>query len=383
MTFYKKRIENNIIFFFIFFFLFISLSLKSHEIKPSIADFSINESSLTFEIRLNAELILSGIDASDIQNTDNSNLSFKYDDLRKLPNNDLKENIMSNWDNISQNIYIKLDGDVQELNLLSIEIINQRNYEVTRDTIINFHIPLDKKNTSFSFSMSKKFGSIILREQNLNKNIDQLYTNYLNSGDASDLINLNHTVALTKINSFIKYLFLGIQHIIPKGLDHILFIIGLFLFSNLIRPLLLQVTMFTIAHTITLVIASLSLINVNASIVEPLIALSIVYIGVENIFKKYSNTKIRYYVIFLFGLLHGLGFALVLKDVGLDYSNLLINLVSFNIGVEIAQIFILFLLYLTIGLFFSKKKYYKLIFQIPLSLFISLIAIYWFVERII
>ena len=383
MTFYKKRIENNIIFFFIFFSLFISLSLKSHEIKPSIADFSINESSLTFEIRLNAELILSGIDASDIQNTDNSNLSYKYDDLRKLPDNDLKENIMSNWDNISQNIYIKLDGDVQKLNLLSIEIINQRNYEVTRDTIINFHIPLDKKNTSFSFSMSKKFGSIILREQNLNKNVDQLYTNYLNSGDASDLINLNHTVALTKINSFIKYLFLGIQHIIPKGLDHILFIIGLFLFSNLIRPLLLQVTMFTIAHTITLVIASLSLINVNASIVEPLIALSIVYIGVENIFKKYSNTKIRYYVIFLFGLLHGLGFALVLKDVGLDYSNLLMNLVSFNIGVEIAQIFILFLLYLTIGLFFSKKKYYKIIFQIPLSLFISLIAIYWFVERII
>jgi len=383
MTFYKKRIENNIIFFFIFFFLFISLSLKSHEIKPSIADFSINESSLTFEIRLNAELILSGIDASDIQNTDNSNLSYKYDDLRKLPDNDLKENIMSNWDNISQNIYIKLDGDVQELNLLSIEIINQRNYEVTRDTIINFHIPLDKKNTSFSFSMSKKFGSIILREQNLNKNVDQLYTNYLNSGDASDLINLNHTVALTKINSFIKYLFLGIEHIIPKGLDHMLFIIGLFLFSNLIRPLLLQVTMFTIAHTITLVIASLSLINVNASIVEPLITLSIVYIGVENIFKKYSNTKIRYYVIFLFGLLHGLGFALVLKDVGLDYSNLLINLVSFNIGVEIAQIFILFLLYLTIGLFFSKKKYYKIIFQIPLSLFISLIAIYWFVERII
>ena len=383
MTFYKKRIENNIIFFFIFFPLFISLSLKSHEIKPSIADFSINESSLTFEIRLNAELILSGIDASDIQNTDNSNLSYKYDDLRKLPDNDLKDNIMSNWNNISQNIYIKLDGDVQKLNLLSIEIINQINYEVTRDTIINFHIPLDKKNTSFSFSMSKKFGSIILREQNLNKNVDQLYTNYLNSGDASDLINLNHTVALTKINSFIKYLFLGIQHIIPKGLDHILFIIGLFLFSNLIRPLLLQVSMFTIAHTITLVIASLSLINVNASIVEPLIALSIVYIGVENIFKKYSNTKIRYYVIFLFGLLHGLGFALVLKDVGLDYSNLLINLVSFNIGVEIAQIFILFLLYLTIGLFFSKKKYYKLIFQIPLSLFISLIAIYWFVERII
>ena len=382
MTFYKKKIKNNIFFLFIFFFLFISIPLKSHEIKPSIADFSVNKSSLMFEVRLNAELILSGIDASDIQNTDNSNLSSRYDSLRKLSDNDLKDNIESNWDNISQNINIILDGEVQKLNLLSINIINQSNYEVTRDTIINFLVPLNKKNISFSFSMSKKFGSIILREQNLKKNPDKLYTNYLNSGEMSDLINLNSIESLGKINSFIKYLFLGIEHIIPKGLDHILFIIGLFLFSNLLRPLFLQVTMFTVAHTITLILASLSIIQVNASLVEPLIALSIVYIGVENIFKKYSNTKSRYYVIFFFGLLHGLGFALVLKDIGLDYSNLLINLVSFNIGVEIAQIFILLLLYLTIGLYFSKNKYYKIVFQIPLSLFISLIAFYWFVERI-
>jgi hydrogenase/urease accessory protein HupE len=383
MTFYKKKIKNNIIFLFVFIFLFISIPLKSHEIKASIADFSINKSSLMFEVRLNAELILSGIDASDIQNTDNSNLSFKYDNLRKLSDSDLKDNIISNWDNISQNIYIKLDGEIQKLKLLSIDIINQRNYEVSRDTIINFKIPLNKNNISFSFSISKTFGSIILREQNINKHQDQLYTNYLNSGDVSDLINLNNTEAIDKISSFIKYLFLGIEHIIPKGLDHILFIIGLFLFSNLLRPLLLQVTMFTIAHTITLILASLSFINVNASIVEPLIALSIVYIGIENIFKKYSYTKLRYYIIFLFGLLHGLGFALVLKDLSLDNYNLLINLISFNIGVEIAQIFILFLLYITIGLFFSKNKYYKIVFQIPLSLFISLVAIYWFVERAI
>ena len=382
MTFYKKKTDNNIIILLILFFLFISIPLKSHEISPSIADFSINESSLIFEIRLNAELILSGIDASDIQNTDNSNLSSNYDNLRKLSDNDLNKDIVSNWDNISQNINIKLDGEVQKLNLLSINIINQRNYEVTRDTIINFQIPLNKNNISFSFAMSKKFGSVILREQNLKKDPDKLYTNYLNSGEVSDLINLNYTKALGKINSFMKYLFLGIEHIIPKGLDHILFIIGLFLFSNLLRPLLLQVTMFTIAHTITLILASLSLIQVNESIVEPLIALSIFYIGVENIFKKYSNTKSRYYVIFLFGLLHGLGFAFVLKDIGLDYSNFLINLVSFNIGVEIAQIFILLLLYLTIGLYFSKNKYYKIFFQIPLSLIISLIAFYWFVERI-
>tara|TARA_B110000196_G_scaffold134829_1_gene116897 strand:+ start:329 stop:754 length:426 start_codon:yes stop_codon:yes gene_type:complete len=140
--------------------------------------------------------------------------------------------------------------------------------------------------------------------------------------------------------------------------------------------------MFTVAHTITLILASLSFIYINSSFVEPLIALSIVYIGIENIFKKYSNKNFRYCVIFCFGLLHGLGFALVLTEIGFEYSNLLLNLVSFNIGVEVAQILILLILYITIGLFISHKKYYQKLIQIPLSIIISIIAFYWFIERI-
>ena len=117
-------------------------------------------------------------------------------------------------------------------------------------------------------------------------------------------------------------------------------------------------------------------------IVEPIIAVSIAYVGIENIFKKYVKEYLRYFIIFFFGLLHGLGFALVLSDIGYQSSKLILNLISFNLGIEGAQILIILFLYLVIGVTFSNKKYYKFIFQIPVSLFIALVGIYWFFDRI-
>ena len=183
-------------------------------------------------------------------------------------------------------------------------------------------------------------------------------------------------------NSFTKFFVLGIQHIIPKGLDHILFIFGLFLFSSSLKKLISQITIFTIAHSITLIFVSLSLMRINPQIVEPIIALSIVYIGLENIFKKYIKEYLRYVVILFFGLLHGLGFALVLSDIGYRSTDLFINLVSFNIGIEVAQISIVLVLYLLIALNFAKNKNYRNLFQVPSSILISSIGLYWFFERI-
>jgi hydrogenase/urease accessory protein HupE len=182
--------------------------------------------------------------------------------------------------------------------------------------------------------------------------------------------------------NFIKFFVLGIQHIIPKGLDHILFIFGLFLFSSSLNTLIKQITIFTIAHSITLIFVSLSLIKINPQIVEPIIALSIVYVGLENIFKNNIKEYLRYIVILFFGLLHGLGFALVLSDIGYRSSKLFLNLISFNIGIEVAQISIILFLYLLIAIKFSKNKYYRITFQIPSSILITSIGLYWFAERI-
>ena len=204
----------------------------------------------------------------------------------------------------------------------------------------------------------------------------------MQSGIESDQIFFKESNFRSTFASFTKFFILGIQHIIPKGLDHILFIFGLFLFSSSLGKLVKQITIFTIAHSITLILVSLLFIKINPQLVEPIIALSIVYIGLENIFKIYTKEYIRYVVILFFGLLHGLGFALVLSDIGYKSSKLFLNLISFNIGIEVAQILIILTLYLLVAIKFSRNKYYRNVFQIPSSIFIASIGLYWFVERI-
>jgi len=211
---------------------------------------------------------------------------------------------------------------------------------------------------------------------------DELFTEYLQSGIESNQFSFNEKNFKNRLNSFIKFFVLGVQHIIPKGLDHILFIFGLFLFSSSLKKLITQITIFTIAHSITLIFVSLSLMKINPQIVEPIIALSIVYVGIENIFKNYVKEYLRYVVILFFGLLHGLGFALVLSDIGYRSTDLFINLISFNIGIEVAQISIVLVLYLLVALNFAKNKNYRMFFQVPSSILISSIGLYWFFERI-
>jgi len=137
------------------------------------------------------------------------------------------------------------------------------------------------------------------------------------------------------------YLKSGFEHIIPKGLDHILFVVGLFFASILLGTLFWQITAFTLAHSITLGLATMGLINVSTSLVEPLIALSIVWVAIENcLFTK--TKKWRPLLVFSFGLLHGLGFAAVLTDFGLPKTDLVSSLLAFNIGVELGQLTIIF-----------------------------------------
>ena len=113
-----------------------------------------------------------------------------------------------------------------------------------------------------------------------------------------------------------RYLVLGFKHIVPEGLDHILFVLGLFLLSTHWRPLLWQVTAFTVAHSITLALSLYGVVRLPASVVEPTIAASIVFVAVENILTTRLQTW-RVFVVFIFGLVHGLGFAGVLRDLGL------------------------------------------------------------------
>lgn len=176
-----------------------------------------------------------------------------------------------------------------------------------------------------------------------------------------------------------QYLVLGFWHIVPEGLDHILFVLGLYLLAARMRPLLWQVSAFTAAHTVTLALATYGVVELSASVVEPLIALSIAYVAMENVFTEELKPW-RPWLVFSFGLLHGLGFAGVLGELGLPRQEMLAGLLSFNVGVELGQLAVLLVAFLLLGWAREKDFYHRRV-VIPLSLMIAAVGLYWAVER--
>ena len=174
---------------------------------------------------------------------------------------------------------------------------------------------------------------------------------------------------------------IGYEHIVPRGLDHILFVIGLFLLAPRFKPIAWQISMFTLAHTITLALGMTGIIALPASIVEPLIALSISVICVENLLANRTG-KSRLAIVFVFGLLHGLGFAGVLSDIGLASDRFASSLLAFNIGVELGQLTVVFLCFLLVGWWFGEKPWYRKIVTNPASLLIGATGSFWFLQRL-
>jgi hypothetical protein len=177
------------------------------------------------------------------------------------------------------------------------------------------------------------------------------------------------------------YLQLGYTHILPLGVDHILFVLSLFLLNPKLKPILWQATAFTVAHTITLGLAMYGVIKPPANIVEPVIALSIMYVALENVFSGKLRAS-RIGIVFLFGLIHGMGFASALTSLGLPKNAYLESLLMFNLGVELGQVTVIIAAFLLLGLPFGNKPYYRKRIVMPLSIIIAAIAAYWTVERI-
>jgi len=179
---------------------------------------------------------------------------------------------------------------------------------------------------------------------------------------------------------FRQYLQLGFTHILPLGLDHILFVLSIFFLGNRMRTVLWQATAFTAAHSITLGLAMYGFIRPLPAVVEPIIALSIFFVAVENLLSRELKPG-RLALVFLFGLVHGMGFAGVLTELGLPPSRYLLALFSFNIGVELGQVAIILGAYWLVGKWFADRPWYRTRVVNPLSLLMAAIALYWTFER--
>ena len=174
---------------------------------------------------------------------------------------------------------------------------------------------------------------------------------------------------------------LGFIHVVPKGLDHTLFILGLFLLTPRVRALLAQVSVFTVAHSATLAATAVGVISAPGTLVEPLIALSIVFIAVENVVRS-AVSRWRLPLVFGFGLLHGMGFAGALTALDLSRSNLLTTIVAFNAGVELAQMAVLAAAAAIVRASALQPAPYRRFVVRPASLAIAAMGLLWLVERV-
>jgi hypothetical protein len=178
---------------------------------------------------------------------------------------------------------------------------------------------------------------------------------------------------------------LGFTHILPGGLDHVLFVCGLFLLAGISRALLLQISAFTIAHSVTLAVAALGVISIPGAFVEPLIALSIAYVAIENLVAspRSGRSRWRLAIVFGFGLLHGLGFAGALLDLGVSQTDLPATLVGFNVGVELGQISVIVLAAAAVRLLpvpIDRRRHWVIV---PASAVIAGMGIAWALQRVL
>jgi HupE/UreJ protein len=177
------------------------------------------------------------------------------------------------------------------------------------------------------------------------------------------------------------YLKLGFRHIIPGGFDHILFVSALCLLSNKIKTILWQATAFTIAHSVTLALSMKNIIVVPPAITEPIIAMSIVFVAIENIL--FSELKAwRILIVFMFGLIHGMGFASALNEIGLPPNKFYTSILAFNAGVELGQATIILIVFSSLVVLWGNKTWYRQRIVYPLSAIIATIAGWWTIERL-
>jgi hydrogenase/urease accessory protein HupE len=181
--------------------------------------------------------------------------------------------------------------------------------------------------------------------------------------------------------SFPAFLKLGIEHILT-GYDHLLFLFGLLVVCRRFSSMAAIITCFTLAHSLTLALAALDLITISGRVVEPLIAASIVFVGLENLLRR-DEPKWRWVLTFAFGLIHGFGFAGVLKQVGLGSAGraLLVPLLSFNLGVELGQIAVTAIV-LPVLWGLRKVPAFERYGKQSISAVVALIGVYWLVQRL-
>ena len=348
---------------------------RAHEVVPTIADLTVAEGSAELSLRINLEAFLAGVDLNSFDDTNEAPEAADYDALRALSEEALAvraPELLEGWNALP---VLEIDGKPLILESVDLVIPSGVDSELPRiaEWAIRAEAPIQGGALTVAWPVGG--GDLVLRQQG----VDAPFTGLISGGGSSPEIDLAGGNAKNGWQTFVGYIPVGFDHILPKGLDHILFVLGLFFLSTRLRPLVWQVSAFTLAHTVTLALGALGVVSIPGSIVEPLIAASIVYVAVENIFTS-GLSPWRPIVIFCFGLLHGLGFASVLGEFGLPAGQFVPALIGFNIGVELGQLTVIAIAFVLVG-WAIKRAWYRPYIAIPASCVIAAVGAYWVIER--
>jgi len=361
---------------------FLATPANAHRLRPAIVTVTFSEDGTwAAALQLNLEALLAGI-GPEHEDTSQAPQAEIYNALRELPAGPLRARFDEDAARIVEGIDLRFDGRRVTPRLTAVDIPPVGDTGVERLTTIRFAGGIPPGSGAFTWRYAPEFGESALRFAKPGGEI--VRADWLMAGQSSAPFQLDPRLVpvRTTADVFRDYTVLGFTHILPKGLDHILFVLGIFLLSVHWRPLLYQVTAFTIAHSITLALSLYGVVSVPASVVEPLIALSIVYVAVENIVIGELKPW-RVWVVFGFGLLHGLGFAGVLTELGLPAGEFLPALIAFNVGVELGQLAVIGAALLTVGIWFRDRPWYRARVVIPASALIAAVGAYWTIERVL
>jgi hypothetical protein len=352
-------------------------NVAAHEAIPTIATVTVERDAVDLKVRFMSEAYLAGIDLSQFSFMNDSEQSDDYDRLRGLDVSDLTAEFNTAWPNLSNDIQIIQNGQPLALSLITLTVDDIDNDEIARYSVATISGAITGSGP-ITVQFPKSLGEVVVRQEGVENPLTQL----LDAGTVSDpIMAAGLEAAKSGWGTFVEYIPVGFDHIVPKGLDHILFVLGIFFLGAGWRALIWQISAFTLAHTVTLALGALEIVVISGSIVEPLIAASIVFVAVENLMTTSLNTW-RPVIIFGFGLLHGLGFASVLGDFGLPEGQFIPALIGFNIGVEVGQLTVVAVAAILLTLPFARFDWYRRAIAMPASILIAFVGAYWFIERV-
>jgi hypothetical protein len=352
----------------------------AHESRPLIATIVLTKNG-TFELQISLDLesYLAGTSAEHLEKPDPVQVN-RYEQLRRLQAPELRATFNVSSEDFLEAVRLEFDGDRPELVVGQIRVPPLTGTELPRTSTVFLTGTVPPGARSMTWVLDPDLGASVIRARYSDEEA-LLHSAYLAAGAASAPVQLKGTSAQSGWTVFTNYLLVGFEHIVPKGLDHILFVVGLFLLSMQWKILLWQVTSFAVAHTVSLALGVTGVVQVSPGVVEPLIAASIVYVALENLATD-RLTPWRPLVVFAFGLLHGLGFAGVLGEIGLASGHFATGLIAFNVGVELGQLAVIAACFATIGLWARGKTWYRRAVAMPASAVVGLLGAYWFVERV-